>query len=123
MKKSIFILAAIFAAMFINAQVTLDKIVLDAHLLITTGNPKSYNVTLDPLQAQTIQAPCFYEIIADVNGEEDKGTLQIYDIETLNPYKEVAVPDIEYIYYITQNIFSTDGKIAFICKDQIIKLL
>ncbi len=115
MKKSIFILAALFAATFANAQITLEHTFEGGSLLVhTDGGGFSED------QSNRIQAPYFYiwdETSSDVTPYSC--WLELYDPETLDLYKKIVFEKYTLIHYITKNIFTTDNKVAFIANDKI----
>ena len=115
MKKSIFILAALFAATFANAQITLEHTFEGGSLLVhTDGGGFSED------QSNRIQAPYFYiwdETSSDVTPYSC--WLELYDPETLDLYKKIVFEKYTLIRYITKNIFTTDNKVAFIANDKI----
>ena len=109
MKKSIFILAALFAASFANAQITLEH-TFDGQVWATTR----YHADV---YCDNNDAPYFYSY--------DNQQLKLYDKNTYELYKTYSytIPSVQYpwvnIWYVTKNIFTTDGKTAFIfCFDE-----
>ena len=116
MKKSIFILAALFAATFANAQITLEHTFEGGSLFFYTdgGGSSDYG-------SNRIQAPCFFiwdETSSDVTPYSC--WLELYDPETLDLYKKIVFEKYTLIHYITKNIFTTDNKVAFIANDKIL---
>jgi hypothetical protein len=109
MKKSIFILLALFAATFANAQITLEH-TFEGQLWATTRYHSD-------VYGDNSDAPYFYSF--------DNQQLKLYDKNTYELYKTYSytIPSVQYpivnIWYVTKNIFTTDGKTAFIfCFDQ-----
>lgn len=113
MKKFTFILAALFAATFANAQITLEH-TFEGKVLIQTG-------ATDYTQVYTGfgNAPYYFSYKEfDLSMQ-----VQLYDLDTYTLYKTVNHPLPTktgsnfrncYIAYVTKDIFTTDGKVAFI---------
>ncbi len=114
MRKSIFVIAALFAATFANAQITLEHTFEGGSLFTHTDGG---GISQD--QTNRIQAPYFYiwdETSSDVTYS---CWLELYDPETLDLYKKIVFEKYTLIHYITKNIFTTDNKVAFIANDKI----
>ena len=115
MKKSIFILAALFAAMFVNAQITLEHTFEGGSLRGHTDGGGLAD------QTNRIQAPYFYIWDETSSGVTPYSCwLELYDPETLDLYKKIVFEKYTLIHYITKNIFTTDDKVAFIANDKIL---
>lgn len=103
MKKFTFILAALFAVTFIDAQITLDHTFDEIIYAKTPYFGDVYN---------GIDAPYLYSF--------DENQLKMYDKETYELYKTYvySIPTVAYpminIVYLTHNIFTTDEKASFI---------
>lgn len=130
MRKSIFIIAALIATTFANAQITLEHTFPDVILqIMTTGDDGSLST---PIQMPTLQAPYFYNYKEGHPGEgqgvsgygtAENDKLELYDLETLNLYKTITLPGIMEGYricYVTKNIFTTNGKVALIYGNKIV---
>ena len=104
MKKSICVLAALFAATFVNAQITLEHTFDGAIWVSTTRFADIYG--------DNNAAPYFYSF--------DNQQLKLYDKTTFELYKTYSytLPNVQWprveIWCVTKNIFTTDGKTAFI---------
>ena len=104
MKKSIFIFAALFAATFASAQITLEH-TFDGLVWATTRYHSD-------VYGDNSDAPYLYSY--------DNQQLNLYDKNTYELYKTVSytIPSVQYpivnLWYVTKNIFTTDGKTAFI---------
>ena len=116
MKKSIFILAALFAATFANAQITLEHTFDGGGLLVfTDGGDHSED------ESTRIQAPCFYIWDETPSGASEYSCwLELYDPETLDLYRKIVFDKYTRIFYVTKNIFTTDNKVAFLANDKIL---
>ncbi|MBP5476770.1 MAG: hypothetical protein J6Y00_03700 [Paludibacteraceae bacterium] len=107
-KKSIFIFAALFAATFANAQITLEHTFDGVVEIACRSNP--FESDSNPM----VQSACYY------SHSSDNHTLKLYDIDTYNLLKTYTytLPSVSYpmvdITLITKGYFTTDGKIAFI---------
>ena len=102
MKKSILILASLFAAMFVNAQITLDGTIFmnrNCTTLVDGYGSTYYDCDKIPVV---------------VKGYNRDSILQLYNLDcTL--YKEIILPiQGGQVQLITKNIFTTDNKIAFL---------
>ena len=99
MKKSIFIIAALLAATFVNAQITLEHTFEGTlrvpHEIIDVNN----------------------RTLGDIYAYEDNGTLVCIDPLTYNESARIAIPDMKYYDMMAKNIYSTDGLIGFITSD------
>lgn len=116
MKKSIFVIAALFAATFANAQITLEHTFEGGSLFVfTDGGDHSQD------ESNRIQAPCFYIWDeTDYGANEYSCWLELYDPETLDLYRKIVFDKYTLVHYITKNIFTTDNKIAFLANDKIL---
>lgn len=108
MRKSIFILAALFAATLANAQITLEH----------TFDGTIYSKTpmgIDHYDGINTPYLYTYDMYPNLSGQ-----LKMYDKETYELYKTYSytLPQVEYphasIVLFSCNIFTTDGKAAFI---------
>ena len=115
MRKTIFIIAALFAATFANAQITLERTFEGGNLQVcTNGGNHSWNETTE------YQAPYFFIWDESEYGASEYSCwLELYDPETLELYKRLVFKQYTLIYYITQNIFTTDNKVTFIANGKI----
>lgn len=119
MKKSIFILAALYAAAFANAQITLEHTFDGIVSVHTTFSPREYDAhSLSP-----IVAPCFYHYTRAKDGTTalltlyDKNTYAEYKTINLNTTNIVGLNDREYrLGYITALSYDVlaKNKVAFI---------
>jgi hypothetical protein len=107
MKKSIFVIAALFAATFANAQITL--------LHVWEGQA---SVTVNPyasLYGYDFEAPYLYDMQAT------NGIVRLYNKDDFSLYKAVQTPHIERgfeCYLVSRNILTTDNKVCFALVDQ-----
>lgn len=122
MKKSIFILAALFAAMFVNAQITLEA-TLDGFYTI------SANYTGDIYHYE--QSPYIYNLKIETNSPSvpnepiqgaprranasNKCVLNLYDVDDFSLYKTIEIENVtgSYVCLVSKNILSTDNKVCF----------
>ena len=108
MKKSIFILAALIAATMLNAQITLEH-TFDGTIYSKTPMGIDYYDGINTPYLYT------YDVYPNLSGQ-----LKIYDKETYELYKTYSytLPQVEHphasIVLFSCNIFTTDGKAAFI---------
>lgn len=106
MRKSIFIIAALFAATFANAQITLKK-TLDGW----------YSVSADPYgdMYNYVQAPYFYNQILGV--ESNTCVIYLYDVDDFSLYKTININSTinreSFICLVSKNILSVDNKVCF----------
>ena len=103
MKKSIFILAALFAATFANAQITLLH-TFESWATISV-NPYA------DMYGYDIGAPYFY----DMTIAQD-GIVKLYNIDDFSVYKAVQTPHVGSnfaCYLVSRNILTTDNKVCF----------
>jgi len=116
MKKSIFILAALFAATFANAQITLEHTFDGGGLLVfTDGGNHSED------ESNRIQAPCYYIWDETPYGASEYSCwLELYDPETLDLFRKIVFDEYTLVHYVTRNIFTTDNKITFLANDKIL---
>ena len=107
MKKSIFVIAALFAATFANAQITL--------LHVWEGQA---SVTVNPyasLYGIDFEAPYLYDMQAT------NGIVRLYNKDDFSLYKAVQTPHTERgfeCYLVSRNILTTDNKVCFALIDQ-----
>ena len=107
MKKSIFILAALFAATFANAQITLEH----------TFNTAVYSSSAKYLQDQLLytQSPYLFNVEADDNVNI---TINLFNNDDFSLYKtaniHINVSKRFHPYHVSQNILTTDNKTCFI---------
>ena len=103
MKKSIFVLVALFIVAFANAQITLEHTFVGTVYIKTPNGGDLYG---------GIDAPYLYSF--------DKTQLKMFDKDTYELYKTYtySIPTVSYpmvdIVYLTRNIFTNDGKVSFI---------
>jgi len=96
MKKFTFIFAALFAATFANAQITLER---------------TFNYFVcTPYESIDINGYTMGDIFAYI----DNGTLICVDALTYNETARITIPNMKGYDLIAKNIFSTDGLIGFI---------
>ncbi|MBQ9603389.1 MAG: hypothetical protein IJR42_06260 [Paludibacteraceae bacterium] len=106
MRKSIFVIAALFAATFANAQIT---------LLHTFES--NVSVTVNPyasIYGYNIEAPYFYE--SDQDSNNDGLILNLYEKDDFSLYKSVHITNIGdcgLAELVSRNIFTTDNKVCF----------
>lgn len=106
MKKSIFMLAAMIAATFANAQITLLHI-FESNVSVTV-NPYA------SIYGYNIEAPYFYESDQDSNNEGL--ILNLYEKDDFSLYKSVHITNIGdcgLAELVSRNIFTTDNKVCF----------
>lgn len=96
MKKFTFILAALFAANMVSAQITLEH----------TFN---YNVCTPH---ESIDNNGY--TMGDIFAYTDNGTLICVDALTYNETARITIPNMKSYDLVTKNIYSTDGLIGFI---------
>lgn len=119
MKKSIFILAALFATTFANAQITLEHTFDGLVSIHTTYSPREYNAhTLSPSIT-----PYFYSYQRNEQGKTciltlfDKDNYNTYKTVNLDAMQIIGLNDREYslgfLYALTYDVFA-DNKVAFI---------
>ena len=105
MKKSIFIIAALFVATFANAQITLLH-TFESWATISV-NPYS------DMYGYDIEAPYFYAMNLP---KEANGVVNLYNTEDFSLYKAVSTPHIGSnftCYLVSRNILTTDNKVCF----------
>lgn len=103
MKKSIFVIAALFAATFANAQITLLH-TFESWATISV-NPYA------DMYGYDIGAPYFY----DMTIAQD-GIVKLYNIDDFSVYKAVQTPHVGSnfaCYLVSRNILTTDNKVCF----------
>lgn len=107
MKKSIFILAALFAATFANAQIT----------LLHTFNSDVYGSAERYLRGQVLytQSPYLFNFEADDNGNM---TINLFNTDDFSLYKttniHLNISKRFLLYHVSRNILTTDNKTCFI---------
>ena len=107
MKKSIFILAALFAATFANAQITL----LHTFNTGVYGSPERY------LRGQVLytQSPYLFHFEADDNGNM---IINLFNTDDFSLYKttniHLNISKRFLLYHVSRNILTTDNKTCFI---------
>ena len=96
MKKSIFIFAALFAAMFVNAQITLEH---------TFNNASVYNL---PYNHESK-----FRTLGDIMNWTSNGDTYVADANT---YATIQLPKIPngYIECVAKGYFTTDNRVCFI---------
>ena len=105
MKKSIFILAAMFAATFANAQITLLH-TFESWATISV-NPYA------DMYGYDIVAPYFYEMSIP---KEANGVVTLYNTGDFSVYKAIQTPHVGSnltCYLVSRNILTTDNKVCF----------
>jgi hypothetical protein len=112
MKKSILILAALFAATFANAQITLLHTFESWGYVFVTANNTDFERSNFP-QYGYIESPYFYGI----EKQDDNYFVNLYNTDDFSLYKSVPIIE-EYKKYgticlTTRNILTTDGKVCF----------
>ena len=117
MKKFTFVLAALIVATFANAEITLNY-TSDG---FEEGRPTLEILTNGGPETPSIVAPYFYYYY-ETGFYYENDTLKLYNPATFALYKTIALPGKfnEKIYYISRNIFTLDGKVAFIYDGKII---
>lgn len=107
MKKSIFILAALFAATFANAQITLEH----------TFNTGVYGSSEIYIRGQVLytQSPYLFNFEADDNGNI---TINLFNTDDFSLYKttniHLNISKQFLLYHVSRNILTTDNKTCFI---------
>lgn len=107
MKKSIFILAALFAATFANAQITLEH----------TFNTFVYSSSAKYIRGQVLytQSPYLFNYEADDNGNI---TINLFNTDDFSLYKttniHLNISKQFLLYHVSRNILTTDNKTCFI---------
>lgn len=116
MKKSIFVIAALFAATFANAQITLEHTFEGGSLFFYTDGGGNSG-----LESNRIQAPCFFIWDETPSGASEYSCwLELYDPETLDLFRKIVFDKYTLVHYVTKNIFTTDNKVAFLANDKIL---
>ena len=123
MKKSIFILAALLAATFANAQITLEK-TLDGFYTISANYDEG-------IFDHYVQSPYFYNTQIQKNepsvphepiqgaprraNASNKCVLNLYDVDDFSLYKTIEIENVtgSYVCLVSKNILSTDNKVCF----------
>ena len=112
MKKSIFILAALLAATFADAQITLLHS-FDGGINISV-NGSDYGSSFSKPSYEYIEAPYFYE--SDQDSNNDGLILNLYEKDDFSLYKSVHITNIGdcgLAELVSRNIFTTDNKVCF----------
>ena len=122
MKKSIFVLAALWAATFANAQITLEA-TLDGFYTI------SANYAGDLYHYE--QSPYIYNLQIETNSPSvpneptqgaprrayanNKCVLNLYDVDDFSLYKTIEIENVtgSSVCLLSKNILSTDNKVCF----------
>ena len=102
MRKSIFVLAALFAATVANAQITKVGEVA-GRLKVHTDNSTIGNVLYSEIKQESQVSIKIYNL---------SGTF-IQEYKTININKEAAANSV-YVEHISKNYFTSDGKICFL---------
>ncbi len=125
MKKSIFILATLFAATLANAQIVL-KHTFDGWITISADfygdcyhyvqAPYFYNLTFptaSPIEPE--DPPMNMQLRSDKKLNENKCVLNLYDIEDFSLYKTIEIDNTSgsTVCLVSRNILSTDDKVCF----------
>lgn len=108
MKKSIFVLAALFAATFANAQITLE---LENVRFYIGSDVEAYYTPTGTIQTVVDMRHLIigdYIMAMDAQGEE----AHIYD-KDLTLIKTFSMSQLGQYMFLSRNIFSTDGKWAW----------
>ena len=103
MKKSIFILAALFATTFANAQITLEH---------TFDNEINLGWGINSTLASAIGADNY--IVGNYIFEEQNSNILIYDASDCTLLQTITKQDEETYAFISKGIFTTDNKWSFI---------
>jgi len=103
MKKSIFILAALFATTFANAQITLEH---------TFDNEINLGWGINSTLASAIGADNY--IFGNYIFEEQNSNILIYDASDCTLLQTITKQDEETYAFISKGIFTTDNKWSFI---------
>ena len=107
MKKSIFIFAALFAATFVNAQITLE------HTF------EGYICGM-PFPAQTDQSDfvvVYGDLLVFYVGEKESGDIKIYDAKDYSYLGSAAYKDNMSTIFITRNYFTTDNRVILLISE------
>ena len=123
MKKSIFILATLFAATAAYAQITLEK-TLDGFYTISANYDEG-------IFDHYVQSPYFYNTQIQKNepsvpnepiqgaprraNASNKCVLNLYDVDDFSLYKTIESENVtgSYVCLVSKNILSTDNKVCF----------
>lgn len=109
MKKSIFILAALFAATFANAQITYEG--LFKGLLTVAGDPYTQDFLGEEQHPQPFEAP----YIIGINNNED--SIYLYNKEDFSIYKTIKIQEgrIGRMFAVRKGIYTSDpDKVGFV---------
>lgn len=110
MKKSIFILAALFVATFANAQIELIHTFESSDVFVTANN-QDFNKSYIP-QYGHIESPYFYEKAK----KDDNYFVNLYNKDDFSLYKSIPI-SAEHrwknVCLTTRDILTTDGKVCF----------
>lgn len=117
MKKSIFIIAALCAATFANAQITLEK-TFGEELSLGAGIPIMQGCTIRTAYININNTPQFLGPYAVEPQWFSHGAIyDVYDLHTLNHIKTFNSSDMApadcYPYFISRGFFTTDNKWAW----------
>ena len=110
MKKSIFILAALFVATFANAQIELIHTFESSDVFVTANNP-DFNKSYIP-QYGYIESPYFYEKVE----KDDNCFVNLYNKDDFSLYKAIPISaehSRKNVCLTTRDILTTDGKVCF----------
>ena len=123
MKKSIFILAALFAATISNAQITLEKtfkdLTLGTEIQIVHESSYQSGSIFTGYFFPTIYGSYFAEVNVVYNGNSEYSIIDIYDSRTFALIKtfntaDMMPPTYYHIGFISRGIFTTDNKWAWL---------
>ena len=112
MKKSIFMLVALFAATFANAQITLLRS-FEGGINISI-NGSEFGSSYSKPSYEYMEAPYFYE--SDQDSNNDGLIVNLYEKTDLSLYKSVHITNIGdcgLAELVSRNIFTTDNKVCF----------
>ena len=122
MKKSILILAALFAAMFVNAQITLEA-TLDGFYTISANHagdiyhyeqsPYIYNLKIETNSPSVPNEPT--QGAPRRTNANNKCVINLYDVDDFSLYKTIEIENVtgSSVCLLSKNILSTDNKVCF----------
>ena len=125
MKKFTFILAALFAATFANAQITLEKTLegfytlsanLAGDLYHYEQSPYFYNLQIETNTPSTPDEPTpGAPRRLNANSQGNKCVLNLYDVEDFSLYRTIEIENVSgsSICLLSRNILTTDNKVCF----------
>ena len=108
MKKSIFIIAAMFAAMFAKAQITLEH-TFDGWVDVISSGSLHPSSDAYYFSVSQVESPYYYL------HDKENNQVKFYDKETYNLYKITNLPTVDDLpLLVCKDIFTTNGKISLI---------